>query len=402
MHCELPTLIIATGPSGFPGAGQILSQNLREFSRIGIEARFVAQSMPFLYRFVDPLGVAFEEAAPVASGAIGDQRAIQSQDVLLSFSIAEKIIDVAMALRERSVKVIIWGTYLVPFGFAALIAKDALFSYGMSADLWLTPAGSDVWQVGVQLPNVTKQLLDNPSVTHIITYTQKFANEILAKFGIAHHIETIYPMLDFSRFHPVSDEIKLAIRQELGIPMDAFVIISHSNMRPVKRPDDVISISSRVAESISRDVTLLMVGPKAETRPADPPSYLRVIRTGIVEHVERFIAASDAELNCSWHDSFNVSLAESMACGLPCVSTDVVGIGEEIAKADAGFLFPYEDLAESDRSTTRYSSAVEFLNELSRSEPLRTKLGKNASEHAAKAFAASTIMPKYMNLIHSK
>jgi glycosyltransferase involved in cell wall biosynthesis len=71
---------------------------------------------------------------------------------------------------------------------------------------------------------------------------------------------------------------------------------------------------------------------------------LTIYWTGILSEVEFLMQISDVELNASIHDSFNISLMEAMACGVPVVTSDIVGISPHVKKADSGICFPTKKL----------------------------------------------------------
>jgi len=173
-------------------------------------------------------------------------------------------------------------------------------------------------------------------------------------------------------------------------------------MRPVKCPQDVIYIAKHAAGFIDRKTTLLMIGPKISINSEYLDNRFVVVWTGVVENVERYIQISDVELNCSKHDSFNLSLAESMACGLTCVSTDVVGIKNEILISNSGHLFPYEPAdCNVNSDIPRYNSAIQFIVRLAQSDTMRKEFGLRAYEHSLATFNSDKILDKFIQIFNS-
>jgi glycosyltransferase involved in cell wall biosynthesis len=400
------TLVVAVGPNGFPGAGQIMAQTLRHLSKHGFCVAYVGEKLPFLFSFTDQLGVRFVQPPLVRSGAIGPGAAVPSVDVLQVFSLANAIVSVILDSTTPEDRVVIWGTYLFPYGYAALLASQTIRAYRRSAALWLTPTGSDVWELGPQLHHVATMLLRSVHVSRLITYTAAFAHEINEAFEVNRPFSSVYPILDFSRFSPPCVDARTSMRHRLGIARSAFVITSHSNMRPVKQPQAVLQLARCLALSVPRDIVLLMIGPEIEALRSsiECPSNLRVIWAGIQQHVEHWLHTSDVELNCSMHDSFNLSLAEAMACGLPCVSTDVVGIGPEILKCHGGFLFPrrlLDDDALERTSNISTNPALRYLVSLVLDETLRSQVGARACAHARCIFEPQRAIEEYVKFIDS-
>jgi UDP-glucose:(heptosyl)LPS alpha-1,3-glucosyltransferase len=115
---------------------------------------------------------------------------------------------------------------------------------------------------------------------------------------------------------------------------------------------------------------------------------LRVEWHGVVSDAERYLRISDVELNLSLHDSFNLSLAEAMSCGIPVVSTSIVGIADHIKSARAGFLV---DVKTGRDGTLRPANAeaVAALRKLAASASLRDKMSARASVFANNHYVQS-------------
>jgi glycosyltransferase involved in cell wall biosynthesis len=118
---------------------------------------------------------------------------------------------------------------------------------------------------------------------------------------------------------------------------------------------------------------------------------------GVVDDVETYLIPSDLEINCSSDDSFNLSLAEAMACAVPCVSTDIVGVGKEILAAKAGVLFPY--LLPREREGLYYEDAVKAILEIAQNPKLGQAMGDAGAAHAAKVFSQNYLREQYLALL---
>src|SRR5258708_31517342 len=105
---EKQSILIATGPHGFPGASQIMCQTLREFGSRGHQVIYVGSKRPFLFNFLDPRGVEFNLVDRIEAEAIGNERAIESEDVLLIGKLADKIIYTARANIEAARIITVW------------------------------------------------------------------------------------------------------------------------------------------------------------------------------------------------------------------------------------------------------------------------------------------------------
>ena len=67
------------------------------------------------------------------------------------------------------------------------------------------------------------------------------------------------------------------------------------------------------------------------------PAYRRKM-TGPVQPSIKALAAADALMHLSWHDSFGFAALEAMASGLPVVCTRYAGASEIIEDGTSGFL----------------------------------------------------------------
>lgn len=228
--------------------------------------------------------------------------------------------------------------------------------------LIIHPVGSDIWQVGTQLKSRVKWLLENPIVDSIVTYSQCFIEEIKEYYSIEREIHVLPPVLEKEIFFPISETEKCDRRKILGLNDEDFIIHHHSSMRKIKCPEIILDIAIKSAQLISEKCILIMTGPIPYNEISslnlsfisitsnDVFAYrtdkknLTIYWTGILENVEYLMQVSDVELNASLHDSFNLSLMEAMACGVPVVTSDVVGINKHISKANAGFCFPIKKL----------------------------------------------------------
>jgi L-malate glycosyltransferase len=393
------TLIIATGPHGFGGAVQAFCRSLESLGNLGAEIVYVALEKPYPLRKKPESSIEFLRAELIDSEVIGyDTAPVRDKYVLAPSILAETMTRV---IKNRSYeRIILWGTYLFPFGQSSLLAKQILDAAGIEARLWISPVGSDIWEFNQSLAGISQILLNDTRVEQIIAPSEQFIDEIKRYFPLERPIQAIYPMIEMRRFHPPGAAEKAAARLALNIPVGAFVMSNHSNMRPRKRLEDVLEIAGRVARQLPQPVVLLLVGPEVPRLMAYAQtelSHLDIRWIGVVDDVETYLIPSDLELNCSSDDSFNLSLAEAMACAVPCVSTDVVGVGKEIVAAGAGVLFPYVPYEEGQKG--RYEDAVEAILEIARNPALGQAMGERGAAHAVKVFAAEHLREQYLALM---
>jgi glycosyltransferase involved in cell wall biosynthesis len=160
---------------------------------------------------------------------------------------------------------------------------------------------------------------------------------------------------------------------------------------PMKDPGNLVAAVRRVREA-GHDVHLLFVGPGYERAPDD---LVRAMRQSLPEN--RVTLAPERQdlpawlpgldvlaLSSAWGEGFPNILGEAMACGVPCVSTDV-GESARIL-GDAGRIVPARD-------ATQLASAILELLELDADG--RSELGQAARRRVIRLFSLGRVVAEY-------
>lgn len=142
------------------------------------------------------------------------------------------------------------------------------------------------------------------------------------------------------RFVPVSPEERRALRSQLGIPEEAFVIVTVGNCAPVKNHGALIEALGRLAGRL--DFVYVHVGREEAGRPE-----LALAKThGLAEHVRfeglvrdpaPYLQAADVFVMPSLKEGMPIAALEALACGLPAVLSDVPGLTQLRAMTSAPF-----------------------------------------------------------------
>lgn len=415
-----PQVIIACGSGLFCGSGKNKTRVLHALGKLGIATHYVTTSTPHLTKQCSPIHFTTHIASPPRSDFLTDA------SVFTSLAIAERMTELALGyIRDRRQIPILWGTYLFPFVEAATMAKrNIAFECGELVPLISSPAGSDIWQVGASQYHNVRTMMYDTSVDCCVTYSDSFRANIRRSFGSHRPIHVVPPILDFNQFSMPTIDEKQAIRRSLGIPLETIVVIHHSNMRPIKNPALTYELVYEAASKLQdqEKICLLLVGPQPSMLTPDHQlnhlqahvlttvsDRLTVLWTGLVDDVTTYIRASDLAVNCSIHDSFNISLLEAMACGIPCITTDVVGIAQHIVASFGGYVITTVDPYSATYSITDPSlrtkalfvepdAFVAAVLRLVRDPDLRTRMGYNASAYMQQHFNEQLIVDTYMRL----
>ncbi|MEM7013603.1 MAG: glycosyltransferase, partial [Verrucomicrobiota bacterium] len=138
--------------------------------------------------------------------------------------------------------------------------------------------------------------------------------------------------IDTNRFQP-NHEIRKAARKKFGIPQDAPVVGTVTRMNPVK---DVPTFLRAAAELQRRlpDAHIVLSGEDLNdaddpirAASAELPDSSRMHWIGYHHEVEKVYPMFDVMALTSTTEAFPMVLIEAMACGVPCVSTDVGDAG---------------------------------------------------------------------------
>jgi glycosyltransferase involved in cell wall biosynthesis len=116
---------------------------------------------------------------------------------------------------------------------------------------------------------------------------------------------------------------------------------------------------------------------------------------------------ADVAVNTSMHDSFNVSLAESLACGVPVVSSETSGVMELVrGKAcaqplsyPAGALAEFRDCREVAPEERSMKAVREFLAQLS--ERGSGELSQMARSAIGGRCAPEVLAPRWLELMRN-
>lgn len=179
-------------------------------------------------------------------------------------------------------------------------------------------------------------------------------------------IQPIYNFIDerVYRKRPANDRL----RQELGIADEDKVIMHVSNFRSVKRVPDVVRVFKRVREKMPAKLLLVGDGPEM-TIVCKLVSELQlegsVLFLGKQDNLEELYALSDLLLLLSEKESFGLVLLEAMACGVPCIGTNVGGIPEVIEHGKNGFISELGDIESMTAQALQLLTDEEFYQKAS-------------------------------------
>ncbi len=274
--------------------------------------------------------------------------------------------------------------YAVPHATAAYLAVQMLAVAAKRPPKIITTLhGTDTTLLGQDpsyRPAIEHALSHSDAIT---TVSESLRGETLATFAIDRPVEVIHNFFVPSRRTRTREEV----RAELGIAPNEFLVVHISNVRPLKRVD--LLLRAFAAARSSRPLRLLIVA-GSSFAPYEPLlDELRLRERVIVKEdareVEDFLLAADAGLYSSEHESFGLSILETLFYGKPVVAFRIGGIPEVVIDGECGFLHPFGDIEAMARSLALLADSPERTSEM----------GASGRRRAEAEFTAEQIVPQY-------
>lgn len=260
------------------------------------------------------------------------------------------------------------GTIMQQLRFARFMQKQQIqivHSYNFYSNVFTIPAAkiagipvilASIRDRGIYLTPAQKKVQKwvCGMADKILVNAESIREWMLEQGYAATKIEVIKNGIDLSRYTKVKGGSK--IREELGIPESAPVILLLSRLNAQKGVDDFIDAAVEVNKT-HPDIRFLIVGAKlhyANGVFSEDTQYSkdlqkkaeaygignRVIMTGLRKDVPEILAEAAISVLPSYSEGLSNTLLESMAAGIPVVTTNVGGNPELILDNVNGFLVP--------------------------------------------------------------
>ncbi|OQV47883.1 N-acetyl-alpha-D-glucosaminyl L-malate synthase BshA [Bacillus velezensis] len=351
------------------GSGIIATELGKLLAEKGHQVHFITSSIPFRLNTYHP-NIHFHEVEV-------NQYAVfkyPPYDLALASKIAE------VAARENLD--IIHAHYALPHAVCAYLAKQML---KRDIGIVTTLHGTDITVLGYDpsLKDLIRFAIEaSDRVTAVST---ALAGETYDLIKPDKKIETIYNFIDERVYLKKNTE---SIKEKHGILPDEKVVIHVSNFRKVKRVKDVIRVFRNIAAKTKAKLLLVGDGPEKCVAWQLVEKYGlqdQVLLLGNQDRVEELYSISNLKLLLSEKESFGLVLLEAMACGVPCIGTNIGGIPEVIKDQVSGFLVEVGDIQAASEK------ALAVLED--------KQLSKRLTDHALKmvetAFSSQRIVSQY-------
>lgn len=182
------------------------------------------------------------------------------------------------------------------------------------------------------------------------------------------------------------------IRTKLNIPMDSVVLMFSADFiknNPWKGGAELFEALKSVGSSISTPVHVIVSGRGELGELAEGRNFI-VHRTGFISgqlEMAEYLSAADLLLYPTRADNLPNVLVEAIACGLPCVTTDIGGCSEIIVNDYNGYV------VQPKHSDQMASAIVRLLNDRAKLKEMSLKARVHAQEH----FSIEEMCEKYRN-----
>lgn len=207
--------------------------------------------------------------------------------------------------------------------------------------------------------------------------------------------------IDTERFTPASAEERLALRRSLNVDIDPPVVVFIGYFSHDKQPRVLFDAWMRLRDDHGIDATACFVGAfQSAYFEVDPAIAVgmrgdagargragRLILTGPVDDVQRYLRLADVFVLPSRREGLPVALMEAMACGLPCVASQLPGATDALIEDGvSGVLVPVGDVP-------AFASAIASLLQDAARAAL---MGAAARQVILARFARATIAQRWL------
>lgn len=276
--------------------------------------------------------------------------------------------------------------YAIPYAYAAYTAKQMLSEDNLDIPLVTTLHGTDITLVG-QHPSYKHAVEFSINQSDTITaVSESLKNDTLQFFNIKKDIKVITNFIDNSLLEDCRD----CQRTQFAKP-DEKILIHVSNLRPVKRIEDVLQIFKNVEKKIKSKLIIIGEGPEmekiSEFLEENPDLISKIRLLGKVNDLYRILQLSDVFLLPSEQESFGLAALEAMAAYTPVISSNAGGIPEVNVQGITGYL------AETGNVEAMSNYTIKLLSD----EELLHNMKLNAKKQALK-FDLKNILPLYENM----
>jgi glycosyltransferase EpsD len=149
--------------------------------------------------------------------------------------------------------------------------------------------------------------------------------------------------IDLDKFHPVSEERKISLKEELGAKDNNFLFVYAAEFSKRKNQSLLIRAFADVCKEYS-EMKLLLAGngtlfEDCKQLAQELHAEKSILFLGYVSNMSELYSICNACVTTSLSEGLPFNVMEAMACGLPVIASDIKGHRELIKDGTTGFLF---------------------------------------------------------------
>lgn len=172
----------------------------------------------------------------------------------------------------------------------------------------------------------------------IVTVSYWLKEQVKQSFLNDYGIETIYNGVDLNIFKPLNQNV---CKEKLGYSGFKIILGVANEWSDGKGLHSFIEIS----KNISSDFKIVLVGLKESQKKRLPDNIIAVDKTNTIEELVEYYSAADVFITPSIAETFGMVVAESLACGTPCIVNNTSALPELISN-DVGKVINFKNIAD--------------------------------------------------------
>ena len=354
------------------GSGVIATELGKMLAERGHEIHFITSSVPFRLNKIYPT-VFFHEVE------VNNYSVFQYSPY--DIALASKMADV---IKDEELDVL-HVHYAIPHAVCAVLAREMS---GRDIGIVTTLHGTDISVLGQDstLSQAIKYGIDKSDIVTTVSHALKLQTYEL--IDTVKPIETIYNFVDEREYFPRNSG---NLKEQFGIQEDEKVLIHVSNFRKIKNLPHIVDAFMKIRANMKAKLLLVGDGPEKHRvmdQVKGSPYMKDVLFLGKQENLAELYAISDLKLLLSQQESFGLVLLEAMACGVPCIGTNVGGIPEVIEHGVDGYIVELGDT----------EAVAAYATHLLQDEEQLLRFREAAIRAVSEKFHSSKIVEQYENL----
>jgi len=277
--------------------------------------------------------------------------------------------------------------YAIPHAVCAILAKQMS---GRDIKIVTTLHGTDITVLGydASLTDAIRFGIEKSDAVTAVSHSLIAETYDLLK--PKKNILPVYNFIDERVYHKIST---CHLKEEYKISSDEKVVIHVSNFRNVKRVPDVVRAFAKIVSRLPAKLLLVGDGPEFSivSQLVEKLNIQdHVLFLGKQDNLEELYSISDLMLLLSEKESFGLVALEAMACGVPCIGTNIGGIPEVIQDGINGYLCELGDVEHV------AEKAVQLLMD----EVMHRQFSQNSINIVNEHFRAEKIVEQYERIYY--